>query len=373
MSHFLLFIFRKLLNAFIYSSGNDPLLARAHGLFPKSPPTQPTHNVLISTSTTVGIILDMAIRYIISYVIMPLLILETLENRPNQANKDKKSKPRSITTRNLRQTITTLYRKGGLDFLLNGLNYACLYATLHIMLTNLLSWPLFFPHPPVAHLIASVVLAEYHFFWTAGSVLPPAEQIRYMPLDHDRDRVTTLYFPTLVYAIAETIMIYLPGSLLGEQQQQQQQYQAMTSSSVLSDITALVRHDVLVAGLMLVAQVLLLLPTYIVLVVIQGSLIPEACETLIFLPEEQQDEKKDDSDNDDMKNEGGEEEEEEYPKQQGKLIKDIFGLPGPSDPLDVIEMIGVRQLLYCLELHGKMCLCLVGVAVMVESVEYLVS
>ncbi|GKZ16941.1 hypothetical protein AbraIFM66951_010658 [Aspergillus brasiliensis] len=304
---------------------------------------------------------------------MPLLILETLGNCPNQANKDKKSKTRSITTRNLRQTITTLYRKGGLDFLLNGLNYACLYATLHIMLTNLLSWPLFFPHPPVAHLIASVVLAEYHFFWTAGSVLPPAEQIRYMPLDHDRDRVTTLYFPTLVYAIAETIMIYLPGSLLDEQQQQQhQQYQAVTSSSVLSDITALVRHDILVAGLMLVAQVLLLLPTYIVLVVIQGSLIPGACETLIFLPEEQQDEK-DDSDNDDMKKEGGEEEEEEYPKQQGKLIKDIFGLPGPSDPLDVIEMISVRQLLYCLELHGKMCLCLVGVAVMVESVDYLVS
>ena len=61
MSHFLLFIFRKLLNTFIYSARHDPLLANAHGLFQKSLPTQSTHNVLVLFTTILGLILELAV------------------------------------------------------------------------------------------------------------------------------------------------------------------------------------------------------------------------------------------------------------------------------------------------------------------------
>ncbi|GLA39546.1 hypothetical protein AnigIFM63309_007142 [Aspergillus niger] len=377
MSHFLLFIFRKLLNTFIYSTRHDPLLANAHGLFQKGLPTQPTHNVLVLFTTILGLILELAIRHIIGNVVMPLLILETMENQSPNPNKDdnKKSKPKPTITRSLLQTITTFHRKEGLILLLNGFQYAIYYNVKYFIVTGLLSSPIARFPEPLAHIIASVALAEYHFFRTASAVLPPAEQMRYVPLDLDFNRWDALLLPTLLYAVAEAIMMYVPGLLLSPLDPDE----VLLLPSDLSGITALVRSDILVAGLMLVVQVLLLFPAYIVLVLVEGSLVPGDCETLISLPEkEEQDEKQeDDNSNDEMMKWGWddeeEEEEEECPKQQGKLIKDIFRLPTPLHVLDVVEMISVRQLLYCLELHGQMCLCLVGVAAMVQSVVYLVS
>ncbi|TPR09102.1 Glyoxalase-like domain family protein [Aspergillus niger] len=216
MSHFLLFIFRKLLNTFIYSARHDPLLANAHGLFQKSLPTQPTHNVLVLTSTILGLILELAIRHIIGNVVMPLLILETIENQSPNPNKDdnKKSKPKPTITRSLLQTITTFHRKKGLIFLLNGFQYAIYYNVKYFIVTGLLSSPIARFPEPLAHIIASVALAEYHFFRTAGAVLPPAEQMRYVPLDLDFNRWDALLLPTLLYAVAEAIMMYVPGLLL---------------------------------------------------------------------------------------------------------------------------------------------------------------
>lgn len=61
MSHLLLFTFRKLLNTFIYTARNDPLLANAHGLFQESP-TEPPQNVLELTLTILGMSLNFIVR-----------------------------------------------------------------------------------------------------------------------------------------------------------------------------------------------------------------------------------------------------------------------------------------------------------------------
>ncbi|PYH74467.1 uncharacterized protein BO88DRAFT_354796 [Aspergillus vadensis CBS 113365] len=375
MSRLLLFTFRKLLNTFIYTARNDPLLANAHGLFQESP-TEPPQNVLELTLIILGMSLDFIIRYIIGNLIMSLLILETIDSNPPNPNKDrdnvdnKKSNPKpTTTTRNLLQTLTTLHHKNGVTSLINGFHYTIYYNLRYFIVTGMLTSPIARFPEPLAHIVASVALAEFHFFRTAGAILPPAEQMRYVPLGLDYHRWNVLLLPTLLYAIAESIMMYVPGLLLAPVRFDG----VLLQPEDLTDVTSLVRSDVLVAGLMLVAQVLVLFPAYIVLVVVEGSLIPGDCETLIPLPEEvQQDEKNGGGDNQ-IALWKEEDEDEGYPKQQGRLVKDPFRLPGPLHVLDVVEMISVRQLLYCLELHGKMCLCVVGIAAVVQSVVYLVS
>ncbi|GLA64386.1 hypothetical protein AtubIFM56815_009880 [Aspergillus tubingensis] len=374
MSHVLLFTFRKLLNTFIYTARNDPLLANAHGLFQESP-TEPPQNALELTLTILGMSLDFIIRYIIGNLVMSLLILETIDSNPPNPHKDKdkddnkKSQPKP-TTRNLRQTLTTFHREKGLISLINGFHYTIYYNLRYFIVTGMLTSPIARFPEPVAHVIASVALADFHFFRTAGAILPPAEQMRYVPLGLDYYRWNALLLPTLLYALAESIMMYVPGLLLAPVRFDG----VLLQPEDLTDVTSLVRSDVLVAGLMLVAQVVVLFPAYIVLVVVEGSLVPGDCETLIPLPEEvQQDEKMGDGDDQIVLWKENEDEDEEYPKQQGRLVKDLFRLPGPLHVFDVVEMISVRQLLYCLELHGKMCLCVVGVAVVVQSMVYLVS
>ncbi|PWY76573.1 hypothetical protein BO83DRAFT_377040 [Aspergillus eucalypticola CBS 122712] len=307
---------------------------------------------------------------------MSLLILETIDSNPPNPNKDKdkddnkKSQPKP-TTRNLLQTLTTLHHKNGVTSLINGFHYTIYYNLRYFIVTGMLTSPIARFPGPLAHIIASVALAEFHYFRTAGAILPPAEQMRYVPLGLDYYRWNALLLPTLLYAIAESIMMYVPGLLLAPVRFDGVLLQLQPED--LTDVTSLVRSDILVAGLMLVAQILILFPAYIVLVVVEGSLVPGDCETLITLPEEvQQDEKMGDGDDQIVLWEE-KEEEEECPKQQGRLIKDLFRLPGPLHVLDVVEMISVRQLLYCLELHGKMCLCVVGVAAVVQSMIYLVS
>ncbi|PYH35987.1 uncharacterized protein BO87DRAFT_375003 [Aspergillus neoniger CBS 115656] len=305
---------------------------------------------------------------------MSLLILETIDSNPPNPNKDKdkddntKSQPKpTTTTRNLLQTLTTLHREKGLISLINGFHYTIYYNLRYFIVTGMLTSPIARFPEPLTHIIASVALAEFHFFRTAGAILPPAEQMRYVPLGLDYYRWNALLLPTLLYAIAESIMMYVPGLLLAPVRFDG----VLLQPEDLTDVTSLVRSDVLVAGLMLVAQVLVLFPAYVVLVVVEGSLVPGDCETLISMPEEEGEKIGDGDDQIVLWKE--EEEDEEYPKQQGRLIKDLFRLPGPLHVLDVVEMISVRQLLYCLELHGKMCLCVVGVATVVQSVEYLVS
>lgn len=265
---------------------------------------------------------------------MSILILETVEKQANASEfGDKKPAPSS---RQLLGTSAVLYRKGGLRLLLNGIGSACTYWAMHSSVAKLSTTLL---PSPVAHIIASVLLAETRFFWTARTILP-RDQLRFVPNPCDRRRWKALVFPTLVYAAAETVMVHVP---------------ALFDSSLapppdeevtIARLSYIVRSDILISGLMLSAQLFLLLPSYIVLILVQASLLPPTCETLIFTPSRQQ--------------------------QRGRRVGEIFSAvnQGPLQAQEAAQMIGVGRLLWCLELHGKMCLCLVGVAAVVHSVVY---
>ncbi|OGM49839.1 hypothetical protein ABOM_001435 [Aspergillus bombycis] len=265
---------------------------------------------------------------------MSTLILETVEKQANGSELgDKKTAPSS---RQLLRTGAILYRKGVVRLLLNGIGSACTYWAMHFSVTKLSTTLL---PSPVAYIIASVLLAETHFFWTARTILP-RDQLRLVSNPGDRRRWKALVLPTLVYAVAETVMIYLP---------------ALFESSIalppdeevpIAGLLYIVRSDILVSGLMLSAQLFLLLPSYMVLILVQASLLPPTCETLIFSPSRQQ--------------------------QRGRRVGEIFSAVsrGPLQAQKAAQMIGMGRLLYCLELHGKMCLCLVGVAGVVHSAVY---
>ncbi|RAQ70199.1 hypothetical protein COH20_001124 [Aspergillus flavus] len=265
---------------------------------------------------------------------MSILILETVEKQADASELgDKKPAPSS---RQLLRISAILYRSGGVRLLLNGISSACTYWAMHISVAKLSTTLLL---SSAAHILASVLLAETHFLWTTRTILP-RDQLRFVSNPGDRRR--WLVFPTLVYAAAETVMLHVP---------------AVFDSSIapvpdeevtMAGLLYIVRSDILVSGLMLSAQLFLLLPSYMVLILVQASLLPPTCETLIFSPSRHQ---------------------------RGRRVGEIFSAVnrGPLRAQEAAQMIRMGQLLSCLELHGKMCLCLVGVAAVVHSVIYWAS
>ncbi|KAB8249881.1 hypothetical protein BDV35DRAFT_343326 [Aspergillus flavus] len=327
--HFLLTLCRELFNTFIHSTGDDPLLARTHRSFQNQPAQ--TNNILLLVPITLGLILNLLIRYIIGHVLMSILILETVEKQADTSELgDKKPAPSS---RQLLRTSAILYRSGGVRLLLNGIGSACTYWAMHISVAKLSTTLL---PSSAAHILASVLLAETHFLCTARTILP-RDQLRFVSNPGDRRR--WLVLPTLAYAAAETVMLHVP---------------AVFDSSIapvpdeevtMAGLLYIVRSDILVSGLMLSAQLFLLLPSYMVLILVQASLLPPTCETLVFSPSRHQ---------------------------RGRRVGEIFSAVnrGPLRAQEAAQMIRTGQLLSCLELHGKMCLCLVGVAAVVHSVIY---
>lgn len=257
---------------------------------------------------------------------MSILIIETVEKQTNASEHgDKKPAPSS---RQLLRTIAVLYRKGGLRFLLNGIGSACTYWAMHSSVAKVLS--ILFP-TPVGYIIASVLLAEKHFFWTVRTILP-RDQLHLVPEPRDWQRWKALVLPTSVYAAAETVMVHVPALFDTEQE------------VVITGLSYIVGSDILIAGLMLFVQLFLLFPSYIVLILVQASLLPPTCETLVFMPREHQ---------------------------RGRRVGEILAVNGrPLRAQEAVQMVGVSRLLWCLELHGKMCLCLFGVAAVVHSVVY---
>ncbi|PIG82361.1 hypothetical protein AARAC_009291 [Aspergillus arachidicola] len=329
--HFLLTLFRELLNTFIHSTGDDPLLARTHRSFQNHPAQ--TNNILLLVPITLGLILNLLIRYIIGHVLMSILILETVEKQADASELgDKKPAPSS---RQLLRTSAILYRSGGVRLLLNGIGSACTYWAMHISVAKVSTTLL---PSPAAHILASVLLAETHCLWTARTIMP-RDQLRFVSNPGDRRRWKALMLPTLIYAAAETLMMHVP---------------ALFDSSIspppdeevtIAGLLYIVRSDILVSGLMLSAQLFLLIPSYMVLILVQASLLPPTCETLVFSPSRQQ---------------------------RGRRVGEIFSAVNrrPLQAQEAAQMIGMGRLLSCLELHGKMCLCLVGVAAVVHSVVY---
>ncbi|KAK6813195.1 hypothetical protein RU639_011022 [Aspergillus parasiticus] len=325
--HFLFIFFRELFNTFIHSTGDDPLLARTHRSFQNQPAQ--TNNILLLVPITLGLILNLLIRYIIGHVLMSILILETVEKQADASELgDKKPAPSS---RQLLRTSAILYRSGGVRLLLNGIGSACTYWAMHISVAKVSTTLL---PSPAAHILASVLLAETHFLWTTRTILP-RDQLRFVSNPGDCRRWKALVPPTLVYAAAETVMMHVPALFSpppGEE-------------VTIAGLLYIVRSDILVSGLMLCAQLFLLLPSYMVLILVQASLLPPTCETLVFSPSRQQ---------------------------RGRRLGEIFSAVNrrPLQAQEAAQMIGMGRLLSCLELHGKMCLCLVGVAAVVHSVVY---
>jgi hypothetical protein len=265
---------------------------------------------------------------------MSILILETAEKQVNVSKvEDKKLAPSS---RYLFQTSAVFYRRGGFRLLLNGIGSACTYWVMHSSVTKLSTTLL---PSPVAYIITSVLLAENHFFWTAHTVLP-RDQLRFVSTPRDRRRWRALVLPTLIYSAAEAVMMYLPDLLNSSLAP------ASNEKVTIEGSFYIVRSDILISALMLFTQISLLLPSKIVLILVQASLLPPSCETLIFRPSRQQ--------------------------QQGIRVGEIISAANrePLQAREAAQMIGIGRLLNCLELHGKMCLCLLVIGAMVHLMVY---
>ncbi|PKX95155.1 uncharacterized protein P174DRAFT_510974 [Aspergillus novofumigatus IBT 16806] len=331
--NFVLSLFRELLNTFIHSSGDDPLLARAHRLLQEKPAQAKDFTCLIPV--IVGIIFNLLIQYVIGHVVMSILILETAEAQTD--SHETGGEKRIPSCRQLTQTLSSLYSKGGLYLLFSGFGAACSYWTAHSSLTKLLS-SLVLKHGtlrPLAYVVSSVVLAENHFFWSARTILP-RDQINQVSRRRDWRRWKSLTIPALIYASTETCMSHIPSIIENFSGTPHENVTfARKSNITLSDIS--------VSVLMLALHLVLLLPSYIALISVEASFLPQACETII----------------------------PSSSRQRGARVREL--LPSADLPLraqKAWQMIGVGRVLWCLELHGKMTLCLVCIAAIVHSILY---
>ncbi|RDH29268.1 hypothetical protein BDQ94DRAFT_182510 [Aspergillus welwitschiae] len=340
--HFWVTLFRTLLNTFIHSAGGDPLLAQAHAIWQNEPAR--TDNLFLLVPIAFGIILDFLIRYILGHVLMSILILESLDRQATSYDSELRHKRPGPSSRHLTQTIATLYHKGNLHLLLNGIGPACSYWMKHLCARSMLKTALFLPSP-VAYILASVLLAENRFLWTARTILPRDQQ-PFVPTSSDRQRWKALVPATALHAVVESLMMHLPALFDGD-------LALPTETEITkSYLSGIVGSDILVSGVMLAAQLLLLFPSFIALILNQASLLPSACETLVSAPV----------------NQGRQQQ-----HHRGRRLGEIFSVfkTGPLQVQDAVSIIGARHVLWCLELHGKMCLCLVGVSTVVHLAVYI--
>ncbi|RAH54135.1 hypothetical protein BO85DRAFT_480540 [Aspergillus piperis CBS 112811] len=328
--HFLLSLFRILLNTFIPSAGGHPLLAQAHAIWRN----EPTHSNNIFMSGLV--------RYIVGHVLVSILILESVEKQALGSFSDLRDKKAGPSSRQLFQTIATLYRTGNLRLLLNGIGSACSYWAKHLCTKQMLTRAIFLPRP-VAYVVASVLLAEDRFLWNARTILPRDQQ-RFVPNSRDRQRWKALVPATALHAVAESFMMHFPAL-----------FKSDLASSASTDVTkahlsGIVGFEILVSGVMLAAQFLLLFPSFIALVLVQTSLLPSVCETLVSTPV----------------NPGGRQ------QQRGRRVGEIFAAFNRVSlrVQEVVKIIGATYVLWCVELHAKMCLCLIGVSAVVQVAIY---
>lgn len=138
--------FRELLNKFIHSSGDNPLLAQALTLLQEEPAQ--ANNLTCLIPVAVGIILKLLvsfvalsnllpfpgtkgnkIRYVLGHVIMSILILETAETQTD--SHEMGGEKRIPSCRRLIQTLSSLYSKGGIHILLSGFGAGCDYWVAH--------------------------------------------------------------------------------------------------------------------------------------------------------------------------------------------------------------------------------------------------
>ncbi|GLB08839.1 hypothetical protein AtubIFM57258_004748 [Aspergillus tubingensis] len=329
-------LFRTLLNTFIHSAGDDPLLAQAHAIWKH----EATHsdNVLVMVPIVINIILSGLIRYILGHVLMSILILESVENQASRYIPELSGKKPGPSSRHLLQTIATLYRKGSLRLLLNGIGSASSYWVKHLCSKQMLMKALFLPGP-VAYVVSSVLLAEYHFLWTARTILPRDQQ-RFVPDSRDRQRWKALVPATALYAVAESFMMHVPAMFDSDLAP------SATTEITKAYLSGIVGSDILVSGVMLATQLLLFFPSFIALILVQTSLLPSACETLVSAPVNQR----------------------RQQQQRGSRVGEIFAAFNKVPLLvqDVVKIIGVRHVLWCVELQAKMCLSLVGVSAVVH-------
>lgn len=230
---------------------------------------------------------------------MSIQILETVK----QANATKEPP----SSRHQPRTLAVLYRKCGVRFLLNGIGSPYAYWGMNCSVVKLL---LSFLLPsPVAYIIASVLLAETHFFWTARTILP-RDQVR-LAKARDRKRWKVLVISALIYAAMNTLMTYVPALF--------DDNLAPPEDVSIEGLSYVVGTDILIAGFMLFAQLFFLISSYIALDLVQASLLPPKWETLVFTSRQ---------------------------KQRVRRVGEIFSVKGgPLQAQEAVRMVSVARLL----------------------------
>ncbi|KAF7588711.1 hypothetical protein BBP40_005312 [Aspergillus hancockii] len=328
----LITIFRSALNIFIHSTGDGPILARVHKLLDWQLVGTSSYTCLIPIA--LSIILNALVRYVLGHVMVSMLILESAgTHEPISSETGMKRIPSS---RRIIKTLYSLYRSGGIRFLFSGLRVAITYWIARALTTHLLQ-TLAFRHAylrPFAYVSSCLLLAETHLYWTACTILASAAQKKQLSRRHDRTRWKSLAIPTLIYATAEVATSHISGGM------NLLILSAEENASV--DSTKVILSDILVSLLMLVIQFLVLLPSHIALISIEGSFLPKAFETI--LPSH---------------------------RQRGTRIAELFPAGNlPLEPQRVNKMIRLARWLWLIELHAKMCLCLFCVQIVTHFLVY---
>ncbi|KAF3387597.1 hypothetical protein F1880_000831 [Penicillium rolfsii] len=319
---------RELFNTFVDSAGGDPLFARSHKLVQRD--IFQSSDLSLLAPILLGTLLTFLIRYIIGHVLMSIAILDNVEMPAGVSDLGKKDTTGPPLSRRIVQTISALHHNGGFRVLVNGMGYALVYWGTRFFVEQVLSILL----PEMAsYIFASIATAEIRFFWLASTILAPG-QLDNLSINLNYRRWQSLILPNMLHATAQALILYISAVLNSG-------YTPQIEDLTTEGAVQIVRSDIFVSALMLCFQLLLLVPSKIVLVLVQASLLPPACDTLVIRPSR---------------------------KKQFVSVGEIFpgGETRPLQTTRAVQSIGTGIWLACLQVSAKMWLCLLVITSMVQ-------
>lgn len=193
-------------------------------------------------------------------------------------------------TGSLRKTLAHLHQVGGFKARWRGLGVSIVYHMVHGGVANLFATlfgsPLF---RPVGYLVSSVLLCRLHMTWTHVMISNPSDLPWYRRIVRGRKVIKTLALPSLVFALAQQLVIIMPimiwfsigqmiagnddmshGTVIGEMKYATESEQKLLALRVLVTLATAAA-----------TAILILLPAAVTLTRIEASMLPDEHETIV--------------------------------------------------------------------------------------------
>jgi hypothetical protein len=217
------------------------------------------------------------VRYTLGHPVASILTLQSVYTRNHGRKYKDEDAAINISdaplSHYLAKSLHVLYGHRGLYILARGLYVATIYQLLKIAVTNVLTATIFraVGANPIADIMATVLLAEVHMYWTHATISSGNSMVRFRSWTLDRKRWKKLVLPCAVQGSAIALLHWVSRSLPD------------ATGASYSDVSrTLSAVAVLRAFIALTVRSLVMAPAAAWLTLVEASCLDSGQETLVY-------------------------------------------------------------------------------------------